>query len=231
MTFGRWLYAGLFVLSAPMLSMAADSEYELAAADNVTGNTLNIAGNATLKLTGSVTDGMFTLNPAITFTGAGTLTVDISALTGCTAIRMVNHVRDAAANGQGVIAFPAGIGQVVFGSTSKAGDGALNNSSNPRGFPAFEADVTFAEAGGVLAFTNAVSLVKLPVTGNYTIREGSRIALFGKEVLGSGDFTMTDYDVQICGLNCFSEGATVTVTNGHTLYIRPAVLASATSSL
>ena len=172
MTFGRWLYAGLFVLSAPMLSMAAainvaaDSEYELAAADNVVGNTLNIAGNATLKLNGSVTDGMFTLNPAITFTGAGTLTVDASALTGCTAIRMVNHVRDAAANGQGVIAFPAGISEVVFGSTSRAGDGALNNSTTPRSFPAFEADVTFAEAGGVLAFTNAVSLVKLPVTGN-----------------------------------------------------------------
>ena len=236
MMFGRRLCAGLFLISAPMLSMAAaidigaESEYDLAAADNVVGNTLNIGGNATLKLNGSVTDGMFALNPAIIFSGAGTLTVDVSELTGCTAIRMVNHVRDASANGQGTIAFPAGIAQVVFGSVSRSGPGGLNNSSTPRAFPAFEADVSFVEAGGLFVFTNDVSLVRLPATGGYTIREGSRIALFGKELLGSGNYTLTNFDIQICNINSFSEGATVTVPDGRTLYVRPGKLKNATSS-
>ena len=226
----------IFLMFAPLVSMAAtidiaaDAEHELTSTENAVGNVLSVAGNATLKLNGSVTDGMFTLNPAITFTGAGTLTVDVSALTGCTAIRMVNHVRDAAANGQGVIAFPAGIAQVVFGSTSRAGSGSLNNASTPRAFPAFEADVSFAEAGGLFVFTNDVSLARLPATGGYTIREGSRIALFGKELLGSGNYTLTNFDIQICDINSFSEGATVTVPDGRTLYFRPGKLKNDTSS-
>ena len=69
---------------------------------------------------------------------------------------MVNHVRDAAAYGQGVIAFPAGIAQVVFGSTSRSSARGLNNSTTPRAFPAFEADVSFVEAGGLFVFTNDV---------------------------------------------------------------------------
>lgn len=206
---------------AATIDIAADAVRELSSAENAVGNVLNVAGSATLKLTGSVTAGTFTLNPAITFTGAGTLTIDISELTGCTAIRMVNHVRDEDANGQGVIAFPAGVGEAVFGSTSRAAATALNSSTTPRAFPVFEADVTFVDAGGVFVFTNDVSLVRLPATGGYAIRPDSRIALFGQEVLGTGNYALTDFDVQICDVNSFTQGATLTVPDGRTLYIRP----------
>ena len=212
------------------IEIAADAEHELTSTENAVDNILNVAGNATLKLAGSVTDGTFTLNPAILFSGAGTLTIDTSGLTGCTAIRMVNHVRDAAANGQGVIAFPAGIAQAVFGSTSRSSARGLNNSTTPRAFPAFEADVSFVEAGGLFVFTNDVSLARLPATGDYVIREGARIALFGKELLGAGNYTLTNFDIQICDINSFSEGATVTVPDGRTLYVRPGKLKNATSS-
>ena len=61
---------------AATINIEANDEHELSSAENVVGNTLSVAGNATLKLAGSVTDGTFALNPAILFSGAGTLTID-----------------------------------------------------------------------------------------------------------------------------------------------------------
>ena len=43
----------------------------------------------------------------------------------------------------------------------------------------------------------------------------------GKEVFGPGDFELTTFDVEICALESFTKGATVTVPTGRTLYIRP----------
>ena len=102
-----------FTAQAAKISIAADSTYELTDSVNVSGNTLAFAGAATLRLTGGVTDGAFELKAAVLFEGAGTVTVDISALSGCTKVLSRRHVRD---NGLGgTLAFPAGVTEFRLG--------------------------------------------------------------------------------------------------------------------
>ena len=203
---------------AAKIDIASGATHALTAEENVSGNTLAFAGDATLALAGDVADGTFEINAAILFEGAGTVTFDTSALEGCTRILSRRHVRD---NGRGgTLAFPAGVTEFRLGSASRGEDWALN-------FPSFEADATFAEAGGKVVFENDAAVVRLPQA--YAIVAGSRIATFCANFFGDGDeFTLTDFDVQISALASFKAGSTVKVPSGRTLYVRPMELLAAT---
>ena len=184
----------------------------------MSGNTLAFAGDATLKLTGDVSNGAFEIKAAILFEGAGTVTVDVSELTGCTTVLSRRHVRD---NGRGgTLAFPAGVTEFRLGSASRGADSALN-------FPSFEADATFAEAGGKVVFENDAAVVRLPRA--YAVVAGARIATFVTNFFGDGDeFALTDFDVQISDPASFKAGSTVKVPSGRTLYVRPMEFSAAT---
>ena len=182
---------------------------------NAAANRLDVYGSATLKLTGSATNGAFPLKMGIRFPAAAVdavLTVDASEVTDCNTIRMTGDMRDN--SGSATIALPSTIGEFVSGSATK---GAGNDLS----FPAFEPNVSFAGEGSV-AFTNDVSVAKLP-TCDWRAANGSRVATLGPGVLGSGDFSLSSYDVELCDPATFDLGSTVTVQSGRTLYVRPAV--------
>ena len=207
---------------AATITIADGASYTLAAADNIAGNRLDVGGSATLKLTGTATDGVFTLNTPILFTAAGTLSLDVSGLAGCTVVRMVSQIRDGNGGENGVVAFPAEVVRAVFGTAERGADSAL-------GLPVFEAEVTFANPSGALVFTNDLSFVHAPAC-SWSVADNARPALFGAELLGAGDFALTGYDVQIAAKKAFASGATISVPVGRTLFIRPVSLNSKENS-
>ena len=204
-------------LKAETYTLGADETFTLdsSGAANASENRLDITGSATLKLTGSATNGAFPLKMGIRFTSAAAdavLTVDVSEVADCNTIRMTGNMRDN--SGSAVVALPSTIVEFVAGSTSRGADTNLS-------FPAFEPNVSFAGEGSVV-FTNDVSVVKLP-TCSWCVADGSRVATLGPGALGSGNFTLTSYDVELCNPASFDLGSTVTVPVDRTLYVRPCV--------
>lgn len=196
---------------ASKIGVPANSTYDLSTASNVGANTLAFAGDATVRLNGTVADGVFELKAALLFEGAGTVTFDISALGGCTKILSRRHVRD---NGLGgTLAFPAGVTEFRLGTAVRGAPGDLS-------FPSFEADATFVEAGGKVVFENDATVVRLPVSAPWEAETGSRLAVFGTNVFGSGDYALGNFDVQAGSVGCFASGATVTVPPGRSLFVR-----------
>ena len=207
---------GMGAVRAATIAIADGAIYTLAEADNIDANRLDVGGSATLKLTGTATDGVFTLNTPILFTAAGTLSLDVSSLAGCTVVRMVSQIRDGNGGENGVVAFPAEVVRAVFGTAERGADSAL-------GLPVFEAEVTFDNPSGALVFTNDLSFVHAPAC-SWSVADNARPALFGAELLGAGDFALTGYDVQIAAKKAFASGATISVPVGRTLFIRPVSL-------
>ena len=212
--------AGVFaciplVSSAVTYSVSTNETFTLdsASTTNAAGNRLDVYGSATLKLTGTATNGAFPLRLGIRFTTAAAnavLTVDATDVADCTSIRMTGDTRDN--SGSATIALPSGVGEFVIGATSR-------RYSDELSFPSFEPDVSFAGEGAVV-FTNDVAVAKLP-TCDWRVANGARVATLGPGALGSGDFSLSSYDVELCNTASFDSGATVTVPSGRTLYVRP----------
>ena len=201
--------------AAEVYTVAAGETFELTEANNVGGNRLDVKGNATLKISDTATDGVCHLKldlifvqDEVTSENPAVLSVDVAD---CSAVRMTGHVRNA--QGGGKIHFPQGVKLFEVGAATRSGDAHTN-------FTAFQGDVSFSDADGCVTFVNDVSLVNLP-TCAYSIAEGARIATFGTETLGKGDFEVSSYDVELCSPNSFSENATITVPDGKKLLVRP----------
>lgn len=211
------------VLCVPPMAMAttytvAEGEtfvLDSGSTTNAAGNRIDITGSATLKLTGSAPDGAFPLKLGIRFTNdtaAVTLAVDVSELSGCTSIRMTGDTRDISQGG--LFSIPSGIGEFVIGTNRRGSGSALD-------FTSFDMDVSFADAGGKVVLTNDVSATRMP-TCSYAISDGARLATFSAEILGEGDYTLANFDVEICDYGTFTQGSTITVPSDRKLYIRPA---------
>ena len=207
-------------LAAETYTVSAGETFELASdgAANSAGNRLDISGSATLKLTGAVNGDVFPLRLDLRFTSDAddiVLTVDASEVAGCTALRMTGNIRDN--SGSARIALPASVDEVVIGSGTRGAGSALS-------FPALEPDVSFAGTGRVV-FTNDAAVVKLP-TCTWAVAEGGRLATLGPRVFGGGDFSVVDYDVELCNPGTFAPYRTVDVSAGRMLYIRPCVFSN-----
>ena len=177
--------------AAEVYTVAAGETFELTEANNVGGNRLDVKGNATLKISDTATDGVCHLKldlifvqDEVTSENPAVLSVDVAD---CSAVRMTGHVRNA--QGGGKIHFPQGVKLFEVGAATRSGDAHTN-------FTAFQGDVSFSDADGCVKFVNDVSLVNLP-TCAYSIADGSRIATFGTETLGKGDFEVSSYDVEL----------------------------------
>ena len=88
-----------FASFAEAYSLAEGETFELdsASTTNAAGNRLDVSGSATLKLTGTTTNGAFLLKLGIRFTTAAAnavLTVDATEVADCTSIRMTGDTRD-----------------------------------------------------------------------------------------------------------------------------------------
>ena len=204
-----------FASFAEAYSLAEGETFELdsASTTNAAGNRLDVSGSATLKLTGTTTNGAFLLKLGIRFTTAAAnavLTVDATEVADCTSIRMTGDTRDN--SGSATIALPSGMSEFVIGATSRRYGDELS-------FPSFEPDVSFAGEGAVV-FTNDVAVAKLP-TCTWRVANNARVATFGPNVLSAGDFALSSYDVELCNPASFDSGSTVTVPSGRTLYVRP----------
>lgn len=204
-----------FASCAVTYSVSTNETFTLdsASTTNVSSNRLDVTGSATLKLTGTATNGAFPLRLGIRFTTAAAnavLTVDATEVADCTSIRMTGDTRDN--SGSATISLPSTIGEFVIGATSR-------RYSDELSFPSFEPDVSFAGEGAVV-FTNDVAVAKLP-TCTWRVANGARVATFGPSVLGNGNFSLTSYDIELCNPASFDSGSTVTVPSGRTLYVRP----------
>ncbi len=220
----KWILAAVFSLGlgvgaarAATYTIATGETFELASdgAANAADNLIDVSGSATLKLTGTATDGMFPIRLNVRFlsdTANAVLTVDAFEVAGCTTLRMTGHLRDN--SGTATIALPSTIGELVMGSSAKG-------SAFDLSFPALEPDVSFAGAGRVV-FTNDASVAKLP-TCQWTAAPNARLATLGPSVFGDGDFSIVGYDVELCNPGSFAPFSTVGVSAGRTLYIRPCV--------
>ena len=208
-------------MAMPMTLLAAEFSvpesgiFEVTDANNLAENRLDITKSATLKLSGTATDGVFLLQlnlnfvqDEVTSVKPAVLTVDVAD---CTTVRMTGHIRNY--NGGGKIVFPQGVKLFEVGTDKCNGDAHTN-------FTAFQGDVSFSEVDGCVKFVNDVSLANLP-TCAYSIADGSRIATLGKEALGKGDFEVSSYDVEVCSPESFSKNATITVPDGKKLLVRP----------
>ena len=196
-------------------SVEAGGVFEVTDDNNIAGNHVDFSGDATLKLSGTITDGVFPLKLNLNFVKdevstekPAVLTVDVA---GCTSVRMTGHIRNY--SGGGKIALPQGVKLFEVGAATRSGDAHTD-------FTAFQSDVSFADADGCVKFVNDVSLANLP-TCAYSIADGSRIATLGKEALGKGNFEVSTYDVEVCYPESFSDNATITVPNGKKLLVRP----------
>jgi hypothetical protein len=156
----------------------------------------------------SIIDGVAPLKLNLRFTAAATLTV---VADNCETVRMTGCVRDS--SGSGVISFPVGVKSVVSGATNVAND-KTNFSA------VLQSDVTFADQGGMLVFTNDIVVAKR-VTCNWSAAKGSRLVLMEKRAIADGDFELSNYNVHIAHTESFAKGAKITVPSGRTLIIRP----------
>ena len=198
---------------APMMLCAAEFTvpesgiFEVTDENNLSNNRLDIAGDAKLKLSGTVADGTFPLKLNLRFTAAATLTV---VAEDCETVRMTGCVRDS--SGKAVISFPQGVKSFVMGATNVDWDGT--------NFPVLQSDVSFDDEEGKLVFTNDVTVAKR-VSCNWSAAKGSRLVLMEKHAIADGDFTLTDYNVHIAQRESFANGAKITVPAGRTLIVRP----------
>lgn len=204
---------GGFVLLVASVGWAAELSdpesviFEVTDENNIAGNVLDIPKDATLKLSGTVTDGTFPLKLNLRFTAAATLRV---VAENCQTVRMTGCVRDG--SGKAMISFPQGVKSFVMGAT--------NVDNDRTNFPVLQSDVSFADGEGKLVFTNDVTVAKR-VSCNWVAAKGSRLVLMAKHAIADGDFTLTDYNVHIAHTESFAKGAKITVPDGRTLIIRP----------
>ena len=168
----------------------------------------------TIKLSGTATDGVFTLMPSFYIPEGVTLTVDGSGVSGLTTIRMKGGLR-----GIGTVAFGAGITKLVFGAAPTL----TNIIGDKNKMVALEADVAFAEAGGAVEIVEGVSLVRWP-TCSYKIAEGTVVAVMGANLFTENTLTLDTWDLVLCHQNAIKKGCTITVSEGRTLYHRPSYL-------
>ena len=103
------------VLCAAELTVPESGIFEVTDENNLSDNRLDIAGDATLKLSGTVTDGTFPLKLNLRFTAEATLTV---VADNCESVRMTGCVRDS--SGKAVVSFPEGVKSVVMGSRPRS---------------------------------------------------------------------------------------------------------------
>ena len=204
---------GGFVLLVASVGWAAELSgpesviFEVTDENNIAGNVLDIPTNATLKLSGTVTDGTFPLKLNLRFTAAATLTV---VADNCESVRMTGCVRDS--SGKAVVSFPERVKSVVMGSGSVDWDGTT--------FPALQAEVEMTNPESSLVFTNDVTIARRQ-TCNWVAAKGSRLVLMAKDAIADGDFTLTDYDVHIAQCDSFANGAKIKIPTGRNVLIRP----------
>ena len=165
------MIAMIWSVGAAVINVESGAIHELTEASNVAGNTLVLSGSATLKPSGAVVDGVYTLKASILFSNPGTLSVDVSNLAGCSEIRLLGHLRDRGTGG--TVALPVGVNRLVCGSASRGASDAKN-------YPSFEAAVTFTDENGKVVFMNDATVVRFPE--KFEVVAGSRIAAFGKNL-------------------------------------------------
>ena len=194
-------------LQAAEFTVGEGGTFEVTDDNNLAANRLDITGNATLKLSGTVTGNVFPLKLNLRFTVAAKLTVTTE---NCETVRMTGCVRDS--SGKAVISFPEGVKSVVMGSGSVDWDGTK--------FPALQAEVALTDPEASLVLTNDVTIARRQIC-NWSAAKGSRLVLMEKHAIADGDFELSDYNVHIAHTESFAKGAKITVPSGRTLIIRP----------
>ena len=195
------------VLCAAELTVPESGIFEVTDENNLAENRLDISGDATLKLSVTITDGVAPLKLNLLFTAAAKLTV---VAEGCETVRMTGAVRDNS-NGASMI-FPEGVKSLVMGSASV----------NMKGleFPLLQSGVFFSNPQGKLILTNDVTLAVRP-SCEWSAANGSRLVLMGKHAIADGDFELTNYDVHIAQSESFANGAKITIPEGRKVIVRP----------
>lgn len=175
------------------------------------------SGSVAVKLSGTASDGVFTLKAGFSIDTGASVSFDTSEVVGQVAIiRMTGSLR-----GTGKLSFGTGIAALKFGEESV-------NRTNIIHLPAFEGDVVFAEAGAKVVFFGGVSVLNWP-TCLYEIADGAVLGLVGKDLFTS-DFTLSNFDIDLVSANCIFDGVTVTVPTGRTLYHRSGTINTVSDS-
>lgn len=183
--------------------------------DALGGADVNCKGSATLTVSVTKKDGLYTVKNLISAM-AGTVTVDLSAC----ADAPVLFTKDFRANASGHVIFTGGT-KVLLGSATPP---VLTDSATvpPKfGFAALEGPDGFS-----VTFTNAALLaVAMPANVSWSVAPGANILVVPENglapILGSGDaISLTDFDVNMISTNAFPVSSTVTVPAGRTLSLK-----------
>ena len=187
---------------------------ELTDANNVSGQSIIFGSGCTLKLTGSVSGGLFTLKSCIVATNTS-LTVDATELSGCTGIRWCS---DATATSPIVV---KGTDRIVFGSTSSCKADTINLTS-------LYADFTFVDGTGAaiaspagIVCTNGVTMRTVP-TCPWSIAKGTWLWPLNVTFPDShvGTFGLTEYNYGVIFDNSLNADA-IRVAAGYGVSMRP----------
>ena len=204
---------GMLAANAAVSFTELTDQFVLSATEAEKSTQYRASTSLTIKLSGTATDGVFTLLPSFYVPEGVTLTVDASGVTGgLTTIRMKGGLR-----GTGTIAFGAGVTKLVFGEAPTWS----NILGDQNKMPVLESDVTFAEVSASMEITGGVSLVRWP-TSSYTIAADTLVATMGPNLFTGDTLTLDQgWDLMLNTEDAIKTGCKIIVPTGRTLYHRP----------
>lgn len=203
---------GISTANAAVSFTELTDQFVLSETEAVLSTQYRASTSLTIKLSGTATNGVFTLMPSFYIPEGVTLTVDGSGVSGLTTIRLKGGLR-----GTGTVAFGAGITKLVFGAAPTWS----NILGDKNKMVALEADVSFAEANGSLEITGGVSLVRWP-TCSYTIAADTLVATMGPNLFTGDTLTLDQgWDLMLNTGDAIAKGCKIIVPTGRTLYHRP----------
>jgi len=172
------LVSAVVVVFAVVTARATDytlttGDNELTAAMNASGNRLIAVSGSVLKLTGAATDGVYTINCAIT-AQAGELLIDATGVTDLATLRMTKNL---GSNGKGSVTFK-GVSALTYGTATNP-----SRVSNIAwgSFATLDTELAFKDSAGVtiasptVTFVNGVLIRKHP-NCDFNIAGGALIA-------------------------------------------------------
>ncbi|MCQ2390018.1 MAG: hypothetical protein MJ240_01230 [Kiritimatiellae bacterium] len=180
-----------------------NEEITVDSAVNNAASVLVLGSDNTLKLTGAPdAKGVYTFSASIIATNGPnpSFTIDGSALTGATALRMTGHVATRAQTVKGASPIPAA-GMTVKGFTKIIyGEATANNLTTRQLASWCVSDVTFTDDPGEIVFTNTVTMCATP-TCPWSVADGSSLWVgpgiafpFADQVV-DGVFTLGNFDL------------------------------------
>ena len=206
--------AAMCVRGYTLVNVPDGETLEFSSSDNASEQSIIFGSGCTLKLTGSVSDGLFTLNTCIVATNAA-LTVDATGLSGCTGIRWCSDVTTK----EPIVV--KGTDRILFGSTGSCKADSIH-------LTCLYSDFTFVDGTGAaiaspagVVCTNGVTLGTIP-TCPWSVAKGTWLWPYNVTFPDShvDTFDLAEYNYGVMFGDSLNASA-IRVTAGRGVSMRP----------